>query len=215
MKFNLKAYAAAIMMAAALVPQYAGALTAADYFVSAPPEVLLILDENTRLDMIDYFSHGLPNTSANSLKGRSRVILSEPQKIEVELSRDATMQIALVPYKSDTLVAVIETVLTPVADSSVRIYDTDWNAVRNQPTLPGVSDFVSPERQKEAKNAEMPDMAFMRISFNPATNTFNVQNTTAGYYDESDRPDGLAMMRTSLDLRYNGTNFEEVKSNTK
>ncbi len=33
MKFNLKAYAAAIMMAAALVPQYAGALTAADYFV--------------------------------------------------------------------------------------------------------------------------------------------------------------------------------------
>lgn len=200
-----------VAAAMALVPGIAvDARTAADFFVSAPDEVLPLLPQNTRLDMLDYFSSGLATPSPNATRGRARIMLNEPAKLQAELSRDSNIQIALFTAEKDTVVAVIETVLTPVADSSVSFYDTSWNLLAL--TMPSLTplDFVPESLKKEAAEAELPDVVFGRIDFNPETGYLTVNNTTAGYYAEQDRPGGLALMNTSIQYALRGNRLRKI-----
>ena len=137
-------------------------------------------------------------------------MLNEPTKLQAELSRDSNIQIALFPAERDTVVAVIETVLTPVADSSVSFYDTSWNLLAlTMPSLKPI-DVVPESLRKEASKAELPDVVFGRIDFNPETGYLTVNNTTAGYYAEQDRPDGLALMSTSIQYALRGNRLRKV-----
>lgn len=208
---NLSRFIVSVAAAMALLAGFAvEARTAADFFVSAPDEVLPLVPQSTRLDMLDYFSSGLSTTSPNATRGRARIMLNEPTKLQAELSRDSNIQIALFPAERDTVVAVIETVLTPVADSSVSFYDTSWNLLAlTMPSLKPI-DFVPESLRKEASKAELPDVVFGRIDFNPETGYLTVNNTTAGYYAEHDRPDGLALMSTSIQYALRGNRLRKV-----
>lgn len=197
--------------AAVLLPAFTcESRTAADFFISAPDEILPLLPQNTRLDMLDYFSSGLPTPSPNATRGQARIMLNEPSKLQAVLSRDSNIQFALIPGGRDTVVAVIETVLTPVADSSVSFYDTSWRPL--EIVMPSVEplDFVPAALKKEAAKAEMPDVAFGTVEFNPETGCLTVNNTTAGYYAEQDRPDGLALMSTSIKYVLSGNRLRKI-----
>ncbi|MDE6196255.1 MAG: DUF3256 family protein [Muribaculaceae bacterium] len=214
MTFNLKLTAAAIAILAALLPLTAAARTAADFFLDAPAALLPLLDRNTRLDMIDYHANGFQTPSKNLFNGQSRITSSDDCRIEVQLSRDAAMQIAVIPSKSDTIIAVIETVHTPVPDSRITLYDTAWKPLRRQPAMPDAKAFIEPARRAEAAAMPMPPMCFVRADYNPATGLFTFRNSTVAYYAESDRPEILELMRGTVDMRYNGKRFVEASLNT-
>ena len=192
---KLSRFIVSVTAAMALLAGFAvEARTAADFFVSAPDEVLPLVPQSTRLDMLDYFSSGLSTTSPNATRGRARIMLNEPTKLQAELSRDSNIQIALFPAESDT----------------VSFYDTSWNLLAlTMPSLKPI-DFVPESLRKEASKAELPDVVFGRIDFNPETGYLTVNNTTAGYYAEQDRPDGLALMSTSIQYALRGNRLRKV-----
>lgn len=211
MKHKIKiAKPAALIVAAVIATGSAGARSAADFFVDAPPQVLPLLERNARLDMLDYYRNELPTPSGNVLGGSSKVLRETEGCIEVQLSRDASLSIGLVPVKGDTLVAVIETVLTPVADSGIRFYRSDWTALPSQPAMPSATDFL-PQGSKVPKGTEMPPALYIRADFDPSTGLFNFVNTTAGYYTSTDRPEGLALLRSAVDMVFDGKRFVEKK----
>lgn len=187
----------------------AQARTAADFFVSAPETAVPMLAHNTRLDMLDYFNHGLSTASENLVSGRSRLTANAPGRIEVQLTRDASLVIGLLKQKSDTLLVLIETVHTPVPDSRITLYDKNWQPLRRQPSMPDAKAFVADA--KAARKASLPEITFFRADFDPATGIFTFDNTSAGYYTEYDRPEGLALMRGSLEMLYDGKKFIEKK----
>lgn len=197
-------------MTVALVAFDGQARTAGDFFVEAPDSELPLLDVNTRMDMLDYFTNGFSTPSKNVYEGSSRVLSAEDRRIELQLSRDASMQIGVTSVKGDTLIAVVETVLTPVADSSVRFYHTDWSPVKKQPQMPGIEAFTP----KGTPAVDMPDMLFVVADIDPSTGYITFRNTTPGYYAESDRPEGLKLMRSSVTMRYDGKKYVEVPSGT-
>lgn len=195
------------VLAACAVGTYAR--TAADFFVDAPHEVVPVLARNTRLDMLDYFRAGLQTSSANSLDGKSRVIAESPEAVTVQLSRDASMQIAVLPAGRDTVLAVIRTVLTPLADSNITFYDArTWEPLRRQPPMPGAVEFLAPG--KSLKGAAVPPFLFVRAEYRPEDNTFRFTNTTEGFYVSGDRPDGLALLRPVINMKYTPRKFVEV-----
>lgn len=199
--------AAVLLGATAVAP----ARTARDFFVDAPGSVVPLLDRNTRLDMLDYYDSGLQTPSKNTLGGTSRLVSVDPDKVEVQLTAGAGLQIGLAPLRGDTAIVVVETVHTPVADSYVRVYDKSWTPLRADFSLPTVTDFVAPASRRQAADAEMPAMAFMRIEFVPGSGgSMLMHNTTAGYYHESDRPAGLALMRPTLQMRFDGKRIVEI-----
>lgn len=208
MKLSVKAALAAVCVAAAA--GNALARTAADFFTEAPGSVLPLLDRNARLDMIDYFRHGLPTTTTNLFNGASKVLSESENCIDVQISRDASLQIALLPLKNDTIIAVIETVLTPVADSGITFYRSDWSPVPVQPAMPAAADFIPKDRRKELKDAEMPPAAYIRASFNSNDGSFDFINTTPAYYTADGAPEGMAAMRHSIAMRFDGKRFIKI-----
>ena len=89
-------------------------------------------------------------------------------------------------------------------------YDTSWNLLAL--TMPSLTplDFVPESLKKEAAEAELPDVVFGRIDFNPETGYLTVNNTTAGYYAEQDRPGGLVLMNTSIQYALRGNRLRKI-----
>lgn len=210
----MKHFISALSVVCALVfsipsPQ---ARTAADFFVSAPDEVLILIPPATRMDMLDYFNNNLPTASPNVVGGTARVLANQPDLIEMTVGRDSNVKIAVVPEVRDTLIAVIETVLTPVPDSYVKFYTRNWYPIKySTPAMPSVMDFVPRELRKDAAKTVMPDVCFVVADYNPESRTFTMSNTTASYYTDGDRPEGLALMRPSIEMVFGGRKFVEVK----
>lgn len=199
-----------IVFLMAILPLSMDGRTAADFFVDAPTSQLLLLDRNTRLDMLDYFNSGMATTSTNTLNGRSKIVRNEPLSLVVEVSSSSTMQFALVTLKSDTLIAVIETVNTPVPDSSIRFYKSDWTEAKAQPEMPTYKSFITKEKKAAVKTATLPDMIFYTIDFDAEHGEFVFLNTTTGYYVAADRPDGVDLMSPSIIMRFDGKKFVDV-----
>ncbi len=201
-KLSIRQLIAALVLPVAIS---AGARSAAEVFSEAPYSVLPLLRPNTRLDMLDYFNHSMPNTSQNRLGGEARIIDSSDSRLVASVSRDATVEFALVPVKNDTVTAVIETVLTPLADSSISFYDKNWKKL-NVKGLPGES------AKSSGKKGATDEMMFMTATYDPTENVFVFRNTTEGYYTELDRPEWLAQMPIKFEMRFDGKKLTRVET---
>ena len=56
----------------------------------------------------------------------------------------------------------------------------------------------------------MPPAAYIRASFNSSDGSFDFINTTPAYYTADGAPEGLAAMRHSIAMRFDGKRFIEI-----
>lgn len=176
-------------------------------FVSAPDSIFGFLPRNTRLDMADYHRYNLPTTVKNSLGGECRIVESSHHRVLVSLGQISSVELAVVPQRADTLVAVIETVLTPVADSYVTFRRLpDWSIVA-QADVPSMADFLTAKTDV----ADLPAMFFKQIRAGEQPGEFIFTNTTGAYYTESERPAGLANLAPALRARFDGRRWKILK----
>lgn len=200
-----------VLLTAVMCTASAAARNAADFFVQAPPSAVPMLAKNTRLDMLDYFNSGMATPSANSLGGRSRVLALGDTAITVEMSRDSRLQLVVIPQKADTTIAVIETVLTPVPDSSVRLFrPSDWSELPT-PAMPTAAFFTLPSAKKQATEAEMPPFLFLEVVYEPGSDIFRFVNQTAQYYAAADTPSGLKLLAPEMAMRLKNGKFVPAK----
>ncbi|MDE6134730.1 MAG: DUF3256 family protein, partial [Muribaculaceae bacterium] len=165
---------------------------------------------NTRLDMLDYFNYGKDTPSRNILGGSSRITANNPSLLSVKVSDIASMDLAVIPLKRDTVLAVIETVATPVPDSHITLYDSSWQALNVQPPRLTTTDFVSASDRRKAAGTELPPFPFYTITFRPEDGAFRFVNTTGGYYDKADSPDGLSLMKSELWMKFDGKKWKQL-----
>lgn len=212
MTFFRHVSAVAAFAVAAFTPIAAAARQAAEFFADAPKSVIAVFDKNSRLDMIDYFNAGVTDRGVrNVFENDSRITDMTDRMVSVQLTPSSSLTLAVVPLKSDSLIAVIETVLTPVPDSSVRFYKaSDWTAV--SASVPGLNEFIDSAKRKKAPDAELPPYAFATITYDPEANVFVFTNTTDQYYISADRPDGLDLLYPMVPMRFDGRKWTVVKS---
>lgn len=185
-----------ILCLAVLAIQGLPARTARDFFVAAPDDVLRLLPQSTRLDMLDYFEFGSTRPSLNSYGGEARMTSLADATLSFDTDKDVHMQLALIPTaKSDTLLALITTLRMPTADSDIRFFSTDWQPIAQAPfEMPGYADWLSPRgiSTREDVQAELP---FMPISagFDPEAKVLRLTNEALDYLDKS-RADSISPM---------------------
>lgn len=185
----------------------AQARSARDVFVQAPDSVLPLFPSNSRLDMLDYHAYNLPTTVRNRLGGYSRVTDVTPDAVAIQAGDASQIQMALVTAGRDTLVAVVETVLTPQADSHVRFYRlADWSTVAQSNEIT-MADFVG---SNPGSDVEFPPIFFREIKYVPSEGIFVFTNTTRAYYGEADAPSGLALLDASVSARFDGRRWRKV-----
>lgn len=134
----------------------AGARRIADFFVEAPMyQAAPNIDRNTRMDMLDYFRSGLPSKTTN-IVGEPVAVLSENDRsIRVCAGDSVTLEYGLAVSGPDSLLIVIENLPTPMPDSKVSFFSTDWTAARPLAVLsPALNDWLTDEGRSNRSRAE-------------------------------------------------------------
>lgn len=196
-------------LAIALLHFGAQALTPSQAFVNAPLEIFPTLDRTTRLDMMDYFKGGFATESKNSLGGGSAITSMSDTDINIKLTDASSAQLFLLPAGNDTLVAVITTVLTPVPDSKLTIYNRQWQAVTASAfSKPVLRNWLTPQGRKNEKNVS-DAVPFLLITYaiDPATMTLTLSNGTRQFLSPDIYDSLEPYLLNSLKYSWNGKRF--------
>ena len=172
------------------------------FFTNAPAQAMPLLSKNARLDMLDYYRNGLSTPTVNELKGRSRITGMSPLSIDVQISDSTAVQFVLVEpsrFLPDYYIMVVETVSTPVPDSSIRAFDTDWNEMSVE--LPDYTAFIPKDKKKLTKTMDEPPLTFTEIRFDPEHKAFVFRDRSKEGYYAADTPEILAYFLPEIELR--------------
>ncbi len=207
----MKIYAA-ILALAAMLP--CSARTAADFFSDAPVDAVPMLGADARADMIAYFQNGIKSGVANAFGGKSHITALDSLRLTAQLSDAAKFQVAVIPGKSDTIVAYIETVASPVNDSSISFYRTGRDGSLQRlpdPVLPSATDYVPKQYRKQLDTVELPSIFFIGIDYDPAQRLFLIYNNSFDNLPAGQHPEAAAIMDKVRAYRYDGRKLVPVK----
>ncbi len=126
---------------------------ASDVFVGAPRQITPLLDKSVKLDMVDYFNSGMATPSKNLLDGNARVTALHPGSISVQTSEAEKYTIAVLPVGKSFVIAVIQTLAIPEADSNIKFYDAKWRPLDGDRYMkaPAMADWLTSQGRKNRK----------------------------------------------------------------
>ncbi len=148
----------------------ASARAVRDFFASEPGIVFPLLPVNTRLDMLDYFDNGQIVSATNNLGNDTQIISLDSTFLSVQTSECRTVELRMfTPSAHDTVIAVIETVELPMADSRISFYDRNWKLLQTSKfiTPPTMADFFTKAtpRGKRADLLSSIDFPLIKLMF--------------------------------------------------
>lgn len=185
-------------------------LTAADLFVSAPSSVFPTIDPMTRMDMIDYFQAGSGKPSKNLVGGECRIIEESPQRLTLQTSAVSEYTLALLPASSGKgdIVMLSRTLKTPVEDSSVTFYTTDWKEIKGLFSVPTLEEWMLPEGKKKRKDVENAvPFVLAKLEYFPDRQAVTFTNNLSEYIPEESLGLAQGALRKSLTYRWDGKRF--------
>lgn len=160
---------------------------------SEPGRVFADLSASTRAEMLAYYIGGrvVPKDTDLGEKAQLDTVTNDYLRITTSVCRSVQLRL-LTNGGRDTVVAVVETVKTPVPDSRISFYDTRWrelSAKKVMGRLPQLADFV--KRGVDAKRAAAAladvDFPMMTLDFEgPDFGTLVVRQRLKEFYSASD-----------------------------
>lgn len=189
-----KALKTALLLAALTATTAAGAeLTAADVLKSAPSLIVNPLSTTKVADLIEYARAGmLSHAEKNAAGAEARILALDSIHAELQTGPGRVLAFELLPVKNDTVIAVIETITSQMADSRMTIYSRDWTPL---PRL-----WKEPAASAWGKLDEVP-VVMARYSYSPSTRTLTLTNTS----EERDR------MKPALTYTWTAKGFRPAK----
>ena len=203
-----------IALSAAAQDRQTDGPTAADYFIKAPFDVASQLPEISRLDMIDYFTHGSTVKSENRLGRKVGLVSLSDSQIVWQDEDSVKTTLTVLPMaksaKADTLLMVIATINGLIPDSEVRFFSKNWEAVsRKDLPQPRLKDWLNVTDKKAIAEVEKAvPFILSTAEYDGGTNTLVITNRTADYYPANEQPDALGKLKPELRYEWNGVTFK-------
>lgn len=190
----------------------AWALTASEAFTSAPRSVFPLLDNNTRLDMVDYFNAGVQRPSEKATDGTSVITSMTPEVVTVKLSDASQVEICVLPASPQPIIMLITTVRTPADDSSVAFYTSDWKPLASKGILnaPTLDDWLTDKSKRIDVEMTVPFM-LASAKYNGTTGELVFTNNLATFLTNEVYKDIAPVMRPSITYKWNNKSFSKVR----
>ncbi len=199
-------------------------LTAAKCFADAPDDILPMLARNTRLDMLDYYRAGSDRQSTNIFGGNSRILAIDSvaggSSLTFEGGSGIRAQIFVLNADSpDPLIGIIETVDTPMPDSSLRIYDKNWQCVGSlllpagkgiAVPAPKLADWLIRPADSDNVAGHLP-FVMATYAYDPASRTLSVKHSMDAYFEPSEGAKVLDKIKSQLTYAWDGRQFKPKK----
>ena len=205
-----------IILSMALLPLTGTARTIADLFADEPGKIFQLLTRTNRLDMVDYYNNGQKVDQQNNLAGTSKLSELDSAYLKVQTSASKTVEMRLLTPGRDTVIIVIETVLTPVPDSRLTVWNQQWQQLKTEKhfKMPKIDDFIDKNMPRELR-ADLHDaMVFplIQLAFQGEKHDEIVATHGLEQFLVPDEYKRFAShLKPSLTYRINGNKIKPVK----
>ena len=192
------------------------ARTIADFFASEPGNIFPLLTRTNRLDMVDYHKSGQTVAIANNLTGESRLLELDSTYIKVQTSGSKMVEMLMRTAGKDTVITVIETVMTPVPDSRLTQWNVHWQRFTSDRlfAMPAIDDFIVKKMPQELRADLQDAMIFplIRLSFTGEKHdTIEASHGLEQFLASNEYQRFAAYLKPSLKYRFNGLKIKPVK----
>ena len=144
-------------------------------FAEEDGELFNSLSLATRYEMLNNYGKSDAKPVTNSLgTTESRIVTMDADHMLVATSVARTVEMKLLhKSRTDTVIAVIETVKSPVADSRISFYDAGWHRLKTSTFIeePAMSLFFAPHATAEQRANVLSAINFVMISMEFKGNT--------------------------------------------
>lgn len=205
-----------MVLSLAMLPLTGTARTITDFFASEPGNIFPLLTRTNRLDLVDYYTSGQMVAVANNLEGEARLLEVADDYLKVQTSDSRQVEMLMRMAGKDTVLTVIETVMTPVPDSRLTQWNVHWQRYTSDRlfTMPTIDDFIIGKMPRELRADLQDAMIFplIRLSFKgEGHDTIEATHGLDKFLVPDEYKRYAAYLRTSLNYRFNGLKIKSVK----
>ena len=199
-----------IALSMALLPLDGAARTIADFFASEPGNVFPLLTRTNRLDLVDYYNSGQTVAVPNNLGGTSQLEALDSAYLKLQTSGSKVVEMRMLTTGSR------DTVLTPVPDSKLTLWNSKWQMLRTDRhfKMPGIDDFIVKKMPRELRADLQDAMIFPLIQLTFKGDRRLQVEATHGleqFLAPSEFKRFAPYLKPSITYRMSGTKIKPVK----
>lgn len=188
----------------------------ADLFGTEPGAVFPLLTQTARLDMVDYYNSGKQVTIQNNLAGETRLLELDSAYLKLQASGSKVVEMHMRRVGKDTVITVIETVMTPVPDSRLSQWNSHWQRYTSDRLflMPSIDDFIIKKMPGELRLDLQDAMIFPLVQLTFKGENHDVIEATHGleqFLAPSEYKRFAPYLKPSLTYRFNGLKIKRVK----
>lgn len=205
-----------LCLSLALLPLTGMARTISDFFASEPGNIFPLLTRTGRLDMVDYYNSGKTVEIANNLEGESSLLQLDSAYLKVQTSKNRIVEMRMRTAGKDTVITVIETVMTPVPDSRLTQWNVHWQRFTSDKlfAMPGIDDFIIRKMPHDLRADLQDAMIFPLIQLTFKGEGHDIIEATHGleqFLAKEEYQRYSSYLKPSISYRFNGLKIKPVK----
>ena len=205
-----------ITLLTALLPSTVSARTIADLFGIEPGTIFPLLTRTNRLDMVDYYNSGQVVDIVNNLSGDSRLLELDSTYLKVQTSNSRVVEMLMRTAGKDTVITVIETVMTPVPDSRLTQWNVHWQRFTSDKlfSMPAIDDFIVGKMPRELRLDLQDQMIFPLIRLTFTGEKHDIIEASHGleqFLAPSEYKRFAQYFKPSIRYRFNGLKIKPLK----
>ena len=200
----------------ALLPLTGTSRILADLFGTEPGNIFPLLTRTVRLDMVDYYNSGQQVAIQNNLGGESLLLELDSAYLKLKASSSKVVEMRMRTVGKDTVITVIETVMTPVPDSRLSQWNVHWQRYTSDRlfTMPGIDDFIVKKMPSDLRADLQDAMIFplIQLTFKGEKHdTIEARHGLEQFLAPSEYKRFASYLKPSIDYRFNGLRIKPVK----
>lgn len=196
----------AILMCCGLL---ANAQNIGSLYLKMPDVAEPLFSTSARMEMLEYFKAGQPDSTRNRLGGFSSVLAYDSinNYLRIQTGQNSDEQIRLFnPGNHAAFIGVIHTIRTPFVCSDLCFYDTLWNKLPVDFVVPDGTAWIDEDKLSQSNLDQswvrkMLKNSFVELRFDVSDNVIVVKNQNMAYLSEADAKE-IAPLIWQKDLIY-------------
>lgn len=205
-----------LCLSLALLPLTGMARTISDFFASEPGNIFPLLTRTGRLDMVDYYNSGKTVAIANNLEGESSLLQLDSAYLKVQTSKNRIVEMRMRTAGKDTVITVIETVMTPVPDSRLTQWNVHWQRFTSDKlfAMPGIDDFIIKKMPHDLRADLQDAMIFPLVQLTFKGEGHDIIEAAHGleqFLAKEEYQRYSSYLKPSISYRFNGLKIKPVK----
>ena len=184
-------------------------------FAEEPGTLFNSLTYSARYELLNKFKQNKSDEVLNNFQtNETRILKLSEKHLVVATSSSRTVELKLIALpKNDTVLAVLETVSTPVKDSRLSFYDLNWNRLDDSQfiAMPTTADFFVPKVSKELRDELLNQLSFAMIEMEFEGDTLVARCNLKDFYMGNDFKHYEKWVRPSIAYVLNKGKFKMKK----